>query len=145
MTDSVPPPDDRTGTAAPPPAQQRNTGYEYDLIAHSAERDDKTGLLADPLMQLGPYDTRHHAIGMAAIAGRRFGYDYEIRAHETLWRERDEPLECDWCGHAEWYLPIVGWTLASGTDAHDGGAFCTDQCHARWERAQVDKQEGHDA
>jgi hypothetical protein len=105
----------------------RNTGYEFDLVDRDAlEEDDFMG-------QLGNYDSRHEAVGMAAIIGRRFDYDYEVRWHESIWREADEPAVCDYCGHEEHYLPLVQWTFAVdyGPD-EQGGAFCCTECFARW-------------
>lgn len=123
---------------APPPEDRRNTGYEFDLLdAEAAER-------GDVLAQMGNYDTRHEAIGMKAILENLYPqYDYEVRWHETMWEERDDPLTCDWkrCDTEDWYLPVVGWTFASGYGPDEdpygtedsGGAFCSEECFRRWE------------
>lgn len=107
---------------------ERNTGYKFELLDQEAY--DNNELLA----QMGSYDSRHEAVGMAAVLGRRYDYDYEVRWYESLWREVDDPTECDWCGHEEYYRPLVAWTFASGfgPDEEDGGAFCSDECYRRW-------------
>lgn len=114
----------------------RNTGWEFDIVATDAERDDH-GLLP-PLAQLGPYDTRHRAIGMAVLAARltdRSWDDYEIRAHQSLWREREEPAICNYCGYEEEYAPLVNWiSVVSGPHQ---GLYCTRHCAARAEYREV--------
>lgn len=109
---------------------ERNTGYEFDLLDADRATRDGHGLLEDPMAQLGNYDSRHKAIAMKAIVERRFsGYDYEVRAHETMYREREEPVVCGWCGFETWYSPLVRWTFAVNCDA---SPFCSTECWARW-------------
>lgn len=107
---------------------ERNTGYKFDLLDREAADE------GDSLAQIGGFDTRHSAVGAAAIYGRRFGYDYEVRAFESIWRKTEEPLVCDHCKHEEFYRPLVAWVFASGygEDGDDGGAFCCKECHRRW-------------
>lgn len=76
----------------------------------------------------GKYETRHEAIGTATkMANVMDADDWEIRWHESIWREAEEPAVCDHCGHVEKYLPLVAWTFDV-----DAGAFCSKECHARW-------------
>lgn len=103
---------------------ERNTGYKFDLLDREmADRDDY-------MAQMGNYDSRHEAIGMKALLERRFPeYDYEVRAFESQWRERDEPVVCGHCGREEWYMPLVAWTFVTDCDA---SPFCSTECYARW-------------
>lgn len=126
----------------PPPEDQRNTGWKFDLLDADRAEEDEWDMLA----QMGNYDTRHEAIGMAAKLQIWFpdkDLDYEVRAHETMWEECEEPTTCDWhlCDTEEWYLPITGWYFPTGYGPDDdpygtensGGALCSEECFRRWE------------
>lgn len=59
--------------------------YEFDIVATDVDWDDHEFLPV--LALLGPYDTRHEAIGMAVLAARfadREWDDYKVRAHQTM-------------------------------------------------------------
>lgn len=77
----------------------------------------------------GGFDTRHEAVGYAAIVGRITGEETYVRPKLSIWREMDDPVVCDYCGEEEYYLPIIGWTFVTDDN---GGRFCSDQCYARW-------------
>lgn len=129
MTDDHPGID--TGADGPPPDQQRNTGWEWDLVDPDVDYDG-------PWCQWGNYDSRHEALSMKVFLERYLDgdYEYEIRAHETLWRERDEPLPCGWCDHVEWYMPLVRWVFTGGDD----GPFCSSECAMRWAYANDERE-----
>lgn len=108
----------------------RNTGYEFDLVDREKAERDENGLMKNFMARMGNYDTRHEAVGMKALLERHFPeMDYEVRAWESLWRERDEPVICGYCGHEEWYMPLVRWTFAADCD---DSPFCSTECWARW-------------
>lgn len=87
---------------------------------------DADGVWAKPS---GQYLSRHDAVGASAVFGRRFDFDFEITAHESLYREVDEPVVCDNCDHEEYHRPLIQWTFPIDTDA---GPFCSTHCFARW-------------
>lgn len=105
---------------------QKNTGWEFDLVDESKPHDD-------PWMQWGNYETRHKAIGMKVFLERFLegDYEFEVRAHPTMWEERDSPVVCGYCGYEDWYYPQVGWVYPA--DVEDS-PFCTKQCWARYQR-----------
>lgn len=77
----------------------------------------------------GTYETRHEAIGHATrLANLMDADEWEVRWHESLWREMGEPTVCGYCDHEENYLPLVRWTFASHVDA---SPFCSTECYAR--------------
>lgn len=97
--------------------------------------DRKTGILwsyrlESERMRHGNFDTRHEAIGHAVIIGRIMDEEYEVQWHESMWRERDEPMVCGYCGFETWYMPLVNWTFVADCEA---SPFCTTHCRARHE------------
>lgn len=85
----------------------------------------------------GNFETRHEAIGFAAIIGRITGEEVHVRWHESMWREMDEPVVCDYCGYEEHYRPLVRWTFV--LNGPHAGHYCTTHCAARAELAEVDR------
>jgi len=83
--------------------------------------------------EFGKCETRHEAVGRAAVFGRILDKDLTVRAGETMWEEHDKAVVCGYCGHATKLSPIVGWTFVAGCEA---SPFCTKQCHARYEYEQ---------
>ena len=89
----------------------------------------------------GDFETRHEAIGHAAVVARILGADeYDVRWHESMWTEHDDPVVCGYCGYEDWYSPQVGWTYAA--DCEDS-PFCSRECWARYwyERDRTDRLE----
>lgn len=100
----------------------------------SDEGEHKTGIVWSYRLEsrqtfYGDFDTRHQAIGHAAIIGRLAGEDVEVRWHESMWEERDEPVVCGYCGYETHYVPLVRWYFVADCD---GSPFCTEQCRARY-------------
>ncbi|TQQ78617.1 hypothetical protein EGH24_13930 [Halonotius terrestris] len=61
------------------------------LVEADRIRYDENALLADSAMRLGPFDSRHDAVGIAAIAERIYPYSYDV---ETYTYEYEyEPME----------------------------------------------------
>lgn len=74
----------------------------------------------------GSYQTRHEAIAMATKKANLLDADgWEVRWRESMWRVREEPLECDRCDNVQYYDPLVRWTFA------DLGVFCSTNCFIR--------------
>lgn len=80
----------------------------------------------------GDFDTRHEVIGHATKLANVLDLDeWEVRWKESIWTKHDEPTVCDYCGHEEYYLPLVGWTFELGAVSE---AYCCDECYARSQR-----------
>ena len=106
---------------------ERNTGYHFDLLDREKAERDEDGVMKDYKAQMGPYDTRHDAIGMKVLIENRFPHmDYEVRAFETMWREVEEPTECGYCGYETYHFPLVNWYF------YENGPFCSQECCARY-------------
>ena len=119
-----------------PPTQTSDRGERETGIVWSIRRESEQTFH-------GKHATRHDAIGLAAIIERVMDEEVHVRAHESMWREREEPLVCDYCGSETWYMPIVAWVFEIGTDA---GPFCTRQCQARfWHGREEERQEAIDS
>lgn len=101
----------------------------------SDEGERKTGILYGYRLESwqtfkGDFETRHEAVGHAAIVGRIMDQETEVRWHESLWTEKDTPTVCGYCGYETHYLPLVRWVFDGRLDA---SPFCTKQCRARYE------------
>jgi len=117
--------------------EEKNTGWGYDLVDTEKAQRKQNGSMKDAKAQMGNYDTRHKAIGMKVIIENRFPeMDYQVRAHETMWRERDEPVICGYCGYETWYMPLVRWYFYGGENE---GPFCSLECTARWAHNETDR------
>jgi hypothetical protein len=104
-------------------------------MKQSDEGDHKTGLVYSYRLEgdqtfHGNYDTRHEAVGHATILGRLVDKDWHVRWHESMWTEREEPVECGYCGYETYYSPLVHWTLVADCEA---SPFCSTHCRARYE------------
>lgn len=84
----------------------------------------------------GDFATRHEVIGHATTMANLLGVsEWEVRWSESMWTKHDEPTVCDYCGHEEYYLPLVGWTFELGAVSE---AYCCDECYARSRRKRSD-------
>lgn len=89
----------------------------------------------------GDFETRHEAIGHAAIVARVLeADDYDVRWHESMYTERDDPVVCGYCGYEDWYMPQIRWVYPA--DCEDS-PFCSRECWARYwyERDRADRLE----
>lgn len=112
-----------------PPDKRSNKGQHTTGLVWSIRRESERCFH-------GNHETRHEAVGLAAIIERVTGEETYVRSHESMRSERDEPLVCDYCGSEDWYTPVVGWTFVAG-DAADSGTFCSTHCRARYQREQT--------
>ena len=120
-----------------PPEKTSNEGQHTTGLVWSIRRESEQCFH-------GNHETRHDAVGLAAIIGRITGEETFVRAHESMRSERDEPLVCDYCASEDHYWPVVGWTFVTG-DGPEAGTFCSTQCRARYERsADIDREPDHE-
>lgn len=115
------------------------------LPSRSDEGERKTGIVwsyrrESEQMFHGEFDNRHEAIGHAAIVGRIMDEKTDVRWHESMWRELDEPTVCGYCNNETHYAPLVNWTFATGVEA---SPFCSTECWARYQYENPEKVPGH--